>query len=119
MPSKYTKLEENFGGFIKRSLIRFEFEKSLLHTIVFGGTGTRKTYFIRQYYKLYLDQAKNQKHNRNQNQDQNQDYNQNQIQYKNQEQEQEQEQKRIIITCKDERDCIDPETGMLDLICVK
>ena len=27
-PSKYTKLEENYGGFINRSLVRFEFEKS-------------------------------------------------------------------------------------------
>ena len=26
-PSKYTKLEENFGGFMNRSLVRFEYEK--------------------------------------------------------------------------------------------
>ena len=24
IPSKYTKLEESFGGFMKRSLVRFE-----------------------------------------------------------------------------------------------
>ena len=24
IPSKYTKLEESFGGFLKRSLVRFE-----------------------------------------------------------------------------------------------
>ena len=47
-PSKYTKLEESFGGFKNRSLVRFEYEKSPLHTIVYGGTGTGKTYFIRQ-----------------------------------------------------------------------
>ena len=34
LPSKYTKLEENFGVFINKSLVRFEFEKSPLHTIV-------------------------------------------------------------------------------------
>ena len=52
-PSKYTKPEESFGGFMNRSLVRFEYEKSPLHTIVYGGTGTGKTYFIRQYLKLY------------------------------------------------------------------
>ena len=46
IPSKYTKLEESFGGFMNRSLVRFEYEKSPLHTIVYGGTGTRKTYFL-------------------------------------------------------------------------
>ena len=55
IPSKYTKLEENFAGFVNRSLVRFEQEKSTLQTIVYGGTGTGKTYFIRQYLKLYLD----------------------------------------------------------------
>ena len=63
IPSTYTKLEESFGGFMNRSLVRFEYEKSPLHTIVYGGTGTGKTYFIRQYLKLYSVQ----------NQDQNQD----------------------------------------------
>ena len=47
IPSKYTKLEENFGGFMIRSLVRFEYEKSPLHTIVYGETGTSKTNFIR------------------------------------------------------------------------
>ena len=46
IPSKYTKLEESFGGFMNRSLVRFEYEKSTLHTIVYGGTGTGKTYFL-------------------------------------------------------------------------
>ena len=54
-PSKYTKPEESFGRFMNRSLDRFEYEKPPLHTIVYGGTGTGKTYFIRQYLKLYLD----------------------------------------------------------------
>ena len=40
---------------MNRSLVRFEYEKSTLHTTVYGGTGTGKTYFIRQYLKLYLD----------------------------------------------------------------
>ena len=77
-PSKYTKLEESFGGFMNRSLIRFEYEKSPLHTIVYGGTGTGKTYFIRQYLKLYSIQ--------NQDRDQVQD-----------------QAKIIVIVCKDDR----------------
>ena len=43
--SKYTKLEESFGGFMNRCLVRFEYEKSPLHTIVYGGTSRGKTYF--------------------------------------------------------------------------
>ena len=82
IPSKYTKLEESFGGFMNRSLVRFEYEKPPLHTIVNGGTGTGKTYFIRQYLKLYLDH------------DQDQD-----------------QAKNITIVCKDDKDWIDPETG--------
>ena len=56
MPSKYTKLEESFEGFMNKSLVRFEIEKSPLLTIVYGATGTRKIYFAGQYLKLYLDQ---------------------------------------------------------------
>ena len=89
-PSKYTKLEESFGGFMNRSLVRFEYEKSPLHTIVYGGTGTGKTYFIRQYLKLYLDHGQVQDQNQNQNQDQ---------------------AKNIAIVCKDDRDWIDPESN--------
>ena len=43
IPSKYTKLEESFGGFMNRNLVRFEYEKSPLHTIVYGETSTGKT----------------------------------------------------------------------------
>ena len=57
-PSKYTKLEESFGGFMNRSLVRFEYEKSPLHTIVYGGTGTGKTYFIRQYLSYTQSKTK-------------------------------------------------------------
>ena len=46
LPSIYTKLEESFGGFMNKSLVRFEFEKLPLHTIVYGATGTGKTYFV-------------------------------------------------------------------------
>ena len=87
-PSKYTKLEESFVGFMNRSLVRFEYEKSPLHTIVYGGTGTGKTYFIRQYLKLYSVQ----------NQDQDRDQVQDQA-------------KIIFIECKDDRDWIDPESN--------
>ena len=52
IPRKCKKLEESFGGFMSRSLVRFEYEKSPLHTLVYGGTGTGKTYFIRHYLKL-------------------------------------------------------------------
>ena len=45
IPSEYTKLEESFGGFMNRSLDRFEYEKSPLDTIVYGGTDTGKTFY--------------------------------------------------------------------------
>ena len=80
---------------MNRSLDRFEYEKSPLHTIVYGGTGTDKTYFIRQYLKLYQQSCfadQDQDLNRGQDQDQ-------------------QQAKNIIIVCKDDRDWIDPETG--------
>ena len=69
-PSIYIKLEESFGGFMNRSLVRFEYEKSPLHTIVYGGTDTGKTYFIRQYLKLYSVQNQDQDQDRDQVQDQ-------------------------------------------------
>ena len=89
-----TKLEEKFGGFLYRTLVVFEFEKSPLHSNVYGATGTGKTYFVRQYLKLYLVGDQNQ----NQNQDQNQNQNQ--------------EQKQIIVVCKDEKDWNDSRTGV-------
>ena len=81
MPSKYRKLEQSFGGFMIKILVRFEYEKSPFHTIVYGATGTGESYFVRQYLKL----------------------NQNEQDPKN--------QKKIIIVCKDDRDRINPETG--------
>ena len=94
IPSKYTKLEESFGGFMNRSLVRFEYEKSPLHTIVYGGTGTGKTYFIRQCLKLYLD------HDQVQDQDLRSSFT-----------DQVQDQRSIVIVCKDDRDWIDPESN--------
>ena len=88
-PSKYTKLEESFGGFMNRSLVRFEYEKSPLHTIVYGGTGTGKTYFIRQYSKLYSVQNRDLRSSFT-----------DQDQYQDQVQEQ---AKIIVIVCKDDR----------------
>ena len=69
--------------------MRFEYEKSPLHTFVYGGTGTGKAYFIRQYLKFYQDH------------DQNQD-NKNMVEH---------DRRSIIVVCKDERDYINPETG--------
>ena len=91
---------------MNRSLVRFEYEKSPLHTIVYGGTGTGKSYFIRQYLKLYSVQNQDQDQNQNQNQDRNQDQNQNQHQNQNQD-----KAKNIVIVCKDDRDWIDPESN--------
>ena len=101
---------------MNRSLVRFEYEKSPLHTIVYGGTGTGKKYFIRQYLKLYSvqsqDQDQKQNQNHDQNQDQNQDQKQNQNQNQNRNQNQNQDQaKNIVIVCKDDRDWIDPESN--------
>ena len=131
IPSKYTKLEESFGGFMNRSLVRFEYEKSPLHTIIYGGTGTGKTYFIRQYLKLYLDhdqvqdpvqhqvqdqdqvqgQVQHQVQHQVQDQDQVQDHVQDQVQHQVQDQDQvhDQDQCFIVIVCKNDRDLIDPE----------
>ena len=94
-PSKNTKLEESFGGFMNRSLVRFEYEKSPLHTIVYEGTETGKTYFIRQYLKLYSVQNQNQDHN--QDQDLRSSFTD--------------QVKNIVIVCKDDRDWIDPESN--------
>ena len=44
IPSKYTKLEESFGGFINGSLIRFGYEKSPVHDNVYDGTGIGKNW---------------------------------------------------------------------------
>ena len=105
IPSKYTKLEETFGGFMNRSLVRFEYEKSPLHTSVYDGTGTGKTYFISQYLKLYSVQ--NQDQNQNQYQNQNKDQNQDQdLQSSFTDQ-----AKNIVIVCKNDRNWIDPESN--------
>ena len=107
IPSKCTKLEESFGGFMNRNLVRFEYEKSPLYTIVYGGTGTWKTYFIRQYLKLYSDQ--DQDENQNQDQNQNQDLRSSLV---NHEQSSFTDQaKNIVIVGKDDRDWIDPESN--------
>ena len=74
------------GGFINRSLIRFEYEKSPLHTIVYGRTGRGKTIFVRQYLKLNQDRDQDQHQDQDQNQNQNLD------------------KKIIIIVSKDDRD---------------
>ena len=44
--SKYTKLEESFGGFMNRNLVRFEYEKSPLHTIVMLELAQGKHVFL-------------------------------------------------------------------------
>ena len=75
---------------MNRNLVRIENEKSPSHTIVYDGTGTGKTYYIRQYLKLYSVQNHDQNHDQNQNQDQ---------------------AKNIVIVCKDDRDWIDPESN--------
>ena len=90
---------------MNRNLVRFEHEKSPLHTIVYGGTDTGKTFFIRQYLKLYSVQDQDE----NQNQDQNQDL---QSSLVNHEQSSFTDQaKNIVIVCKDDRDWIDPESN--------
>ena len=66
---------------MNKSLVRFEFEKSPLHTLVFGASNTGKTYFVKQYLNLYRE-------------------------------DEDEHKKKIIIVCKDEREWINPETGM-------
>ena len=108
-PSKYTKLDESFGGFKHRNVLRFEFEKSPLHTIIFSATGTGKTYFVRQYLKLYLNGNLSMKSNQDQEQVDKNIIEQGHVDKKITEQGQ--NQKSIIIVCKHESDWINPETG--------
>ena len=112
IPSKYTKLEESFGGFMNKNLVRFEYEKSPLHTIVYGGTGTGKTNYIIQYINLYSVQDQDE----NQNQDQNQDLrsslvNHEQSSFTDLRSSFTDQAKNIVIVCKDDRDWIDPESN--------
>ena len=46
LPSKYIKPEESSDGFMKKTLVRFDIEKSPMHTIVYGASNTGKTYFV-------------------------------------------------------------------------
>ena len=78
---------------MNRNLVRFEYEKSPLHTIVYGKTGTGKTYFSRQYLTLYSVQDQDE----NQNQDLRSSFTD--------------QAKNIVIVCKDDRDWIDPESN--------
>ena len=47
-----------------------EFEKSPLHTIIYGATGTGRTFFVRQYLKLFLNGNSSVKSNQDQDQKQ-------------------------------------------------
>ena len=123
-PSKYTKLEESFGGFMNRSLVRFEYEKSPLHTTVYAGTGTGKTYFIRQYLKLYLDhdqvqdQIQHQVQDQDQVQDQVQDHVQDQVQHQVQDQDQVQDhvQDQVHDQVQHQVQDQDPRSGYTDQV---
>ena len=102
IPSKYAKLEESFGGFMNRSLVKFEHEKSPLHTIVYGGTGTGKTYFSRQYLKSYSVQNQEQDLRssftdkvQNQYQDKVQNQDQDKVQIQDQDKDQNQDQDKL------------------------
>ena len=43
-PTKYDALKKRFGGYEEKVLKEFEYEKYPLPTIVYGGTGTGKTF---------------------------------------------------------------------------
>ena len=57
IPSKYANLKKSFGEFANICMVSFELKKSPLHAIIYGGTRTGKTYFVRQNLKLYRDQT--------------------------------------------------------------
>ena len=63
--------------------MRFDYEKTSLHTIVFGASVTGRTYFVRQFLKLYENYE---------------DY---------------MKTIKIIILCRDKRDWMDPKTNEL------
>ena len=69
-----------------------------------------KTYFIRQYLKLYLNQRTGYT-DQNQNQVQNQDQDQGSNLVNHEQSSFTDQVKNIIIVCRDDRDWIDPETG--------
>ena len=48
---KNTKPDEKFAGSEHKSSVIFNYEKSPLHTIVYGGSGNGRTYVLRQYLK--------------------------------------------------------------------
>ena len=48
IPSKYAKLDEKFAGYEDNNLLKFEYEKSPVHTIVYGVSVTGTIYFVKQ-----------------------------------------------------------------------
>ena len=86
--------------------------KSHHYIIVYAGTGTGKTHFLRQYLKLYLDPNQNQ----DQNQNHDQDWGSNSVNHEKSSftdlrSSFTDQAKNIITVCKDDRDWIDLETG--------
>ena len=73
---------------MNKSLVIFEFEKSTLHTIAYGAINTSKTYFVRQYLKLYWPSC-----------------------FTDQNEIAEQDRKQIVIVCKDQKDWTNLEKG--------
>ena len=90
---------------IKRLAI-VEFEKFPLYNIVHGGTGTGKTYFVRQYLKLYINDNSSVKPDQDQEQERDQ-----RSMAEHQGTCFADGQRPIIIACKSEKDWINPATG--------
>ena len=74
--------------------MRFEYEKPSSYTNVYSGTGKGKTYFVKQFLKLYQDRDQERPIARSRSKTKSKSNN-----------------KKIIIVCKDERDWINPESG--------
>ena len=55
---KYDALEKRFKRYEETELKEFEYEKSPLHTIVYAGTGTGETNFVKQYLELYHEEER-------------------------------------------------------------
>ena len=47
-----------FKGYEEKKLKEFEYETFPLHTIVYGGTSTGKTYFVKHYLELYKEEKR-------------------------------------------------------------
>ena len=55
---KIMQYKKRFKGYEEKEFKKFGYEKSPLHTIVYGGTSICKTYFVKHYLELYKEEER-------------------------------------------------------------